>query len=235
MNTNTRRTVLGCVLAATVAGTAVSSCQEPGGGHVELDGRVFDAGQVVEGQVITHKFSYSNVGTYPVELANIAPSCNCTVALPSGRHLPPNATGELVVSVDTREQSGPLRSTVSVTTDSPQQREWSVEVRAHVTPEFRPATRLVDFGVLGAGERATRYLEVQLTGVTTAGIRSVRSTDPVVEASIQRASARSVMVRLDHKAFAPPGIHYGNVVFSTASQFLKEFSVAIRGEVRGSQ
>jgi hypothetical protein len=89
--------------------------------------------------------------------------------------------------------------------------------------------------VLGAGERAVRYLEVELTGVTTAGTRSVRSTDPAVDASILRASARSVIVRLDHKAIASPGIHSGNVVFSTASQFLKEFSVAIRGEVRASK
>ena len=62
----------------------------PGGGIVLLDtskltkiewiDSTFDMGRVVEGEKLEVAFRFKNVGTHPLVISSIVPSCGCTVA-----------------------------------------------------------------------------------------------------------------------------------------------------------
>jgi hypothetical protein len=42
--------------------------------------RIYDAGEVMRGEIVTAKFKVTNTGDYPLILASVKPSCSCTVS-----------------------------------------------------------------------------------------------------------------------------------------------------------
>lgn len=67
---------------------------------LEID-PVFDAGEVVKGEVITAKFKISNTGDYPLVIADVKGSCSCTVAEYPEAPLQPGESGEILAHVNT--------------------------------------------------------------------------------------------------------------------------------------
>ena len=41
---------------------------------------VYDAGTVIQGEVITAKIKIKNAGSYPLVIAEVSPGCSCTVS-----------------------------------------------------------------------------------------------------------------------------------------------------------
>lgn len=66
----------------------------------------FDAGEVIEGAVISHSFSYINTGRVMLEKTDIKSTCGCTVAAPGKDKIAPGSTDSITVSFDTRGFTG---------------------------------------------------------------------------------------------------------------------------------
>jgi hypothetical protein len=62
---------------------------------------VFDAGTVVNGEVINAKFKVKNTGKYPLVFGEVRPSCSCTVPHKPEKPIQPGETGEIVAQVMT--------------------------------------------------------------------------------------------------------------------------------------
>lgn len=57
----------------------------------------FNFGLAVEGDVVTHAFSFRNLGDTPLSVLDVITECGCTVGEVSANPIEPGATGELVV------------------------------------------------------------------------------------------------------------------------------------------
>jgi hypothetical protein len=62
---------------------------------------VYDAGNVIKGEVINAKFKVKNTGKYPLVFGEVRPSCSCTVPHKPEKPIPAGETGEIVAQVMT--------------------------------------------------------------------------------------------------------------------------------------
>lgn len=67
---------------------------------------VYNAGEVVKGEVITARIIIKNTGDYPLVIAAVQPSCSCTVAEKPEDPIAPGEEGEIVTRVDTYNLTG---------------------------------------------------------------------------------------------------------------------------------
>jgi len=67
---------------------------------------VFNAGEVVKGEVITARIIVKNTGDYPLVIAAVDPSCSCTVAEKPEDPIQPGEEGVIVTRVDTYNLTG---------------------------------------------------------------------------------------------------------------------------------
>lgn len=63
--------------------------------------KVFDAGNVVKGEMVTARFNLKNTGDYPLVLAEVKASCSCTVAEYDEEPLSPGESMVLMAHVNT--------------------------------------------------------------------------------------------------------------------------------------
>ena len=85
---------------------------------VSSDGRTFDWGSVMQGEVVTHDFKISNSGITPLIIEDVKPACGCTTVGGKEQVIAPGATGKITLSVDTLRFTGRIRKTAQVITNA---------------------------------------------------------------------------------------------------------------------
>lgn len=81
---------------------------------MEID-PLFDAGEVIKGEVVTAKFKVKNTGDYPLILAEVKGSCSCTVAEYPEDPLQPGSSAVILAHVKTAETgTGVINKSVSI-------------------------------------------------------------------------------------------------------------------------
>ena len=63
--------------------------------------KLFDAGDVVKGEMVSAEFEISNTGDYPLVIGEVKGSCSCTVADYPREPIAPGETGIVSAHVDT--------------------------------------------------------------------------------------------------------------------------------------
>ena len=81
--------------------------------------RLYDAGEVMKGEVVTAKFKLTNTGKYPLILASVKPSCSCTVSSYPEKPIAPGESDVITATVNTdRLGTGTLTKHVNVTANT---------------------------------------------------------------------------------------------------------------------
>jgi len=75
-------------------------------GVLTADTLAFDAGQVLEGQIVTHTFTLSNSGDAPLTITNVSSSCGCTTTSLAKNVLAPGESVPLEVRFNSRGFGG---------------------------------------------------------------------------------------------------------------------------------
>jgi hypothetical protein len=84
---------------------------------VSSDGRTFDWGSVMQGEVVTHDFEIRNSGPTPLIIEDVKPACGCTTGS-WDKTIAPGATGKITLSVDTLRFAGRIKKTAQVITNA---------------------------------------------------------------------------------------------------------------------
>ena len=94
---------------------------------------VFDAGDVLKGEVITAKFTLKNSGNYPLWISEVKGSCSCTVAEYPEEPIQPGDSGDVLAHVDTKKTAaGSLNKAVRIVANTDPS-ITQVVVKANVT------------------------------------------------------------------------------------------------------
>jgi hypothetical protein len=81
--------------------------------------RVHDAGEVIKGEMIIAKFEVTNTGDYPLILAQVRPSCSCTVSDFTEEPIQPGEKGMITAHIDTdKVGTGIISKNVHVTANT---------------------------------------------------------------------------------------------------------------------
>lgn len=92
---------------------------------------VFDAGEVVKGEIISAKFIVKNTGKYPLVIADVKGSCSCTVAEKPEDPIQPGGEGVITAEVDTdRTSTGVISKSVRIVANTePSVTEVAIKAR----------------------------------------------------------------------------------------------------------
>ena len=94
----------------------------------------FDFGETKEGEVITHKFKFTNTGKVPLTILNARSSCGCTIPEWPEEPIAPGSSGEILVKFNTEMKVGNQRKTVYITANT-YPNETTVLLKGLVNPK----------------------------------------------------------------------------------------------------
>ncbi len=78
----------------------------------------FDFGNINEGDVVEHVFSFTNAGQAPLIISNAAGSCGCTIPKWPKEPIPVGGTGEILVQFNSANKPGVQNKTVTITANT---------------------------------------------------------------------------------------------------------------------
>ncbi|HLT88957.1 MAG TPA: DUF1573 domain-containing protein [Sphingobacterium sp.] len=104
------------------------------GGKIEFEESVFDFGEVKEGEVIEHVYTYTNTGTAPVILSQVSASCGCTTPSYTQTPVLPGKSGEVKVSFDSNGQVGKQQKIVTIVSNA-DERVTTIQLKGEVLPK----------------------------------------------------------------------------------------------------
>ena len=93
----------------------------------------FDFGQATEGDLVVHKFKFTNTGKVPLTILKARASCGCTIPEYPEDPVPPGGTGEITAKFNTEGKQGEQRKTIHITANT-YPNETSVLLKGIVNP-----------------------------------------------------------------------------------------------------
>jgi hypothetical protein len=78
----------------------------------------FNFGTVVEGEKVSHTYTFTNTGKEPLILSNARGSCGCTVPKWPRQPIQPGASSDIVVEFNTKNKVGPRSQKVTITSNT---------------------------------------------------------------------------------------------------------------------
>ncbi len=98
-----------------------------------------DFGTINEGDVVEHKFSFTNTGKAPLVIVSAKGSCGCTVPEWPKEPIAPGATGEMLVKFNSNGKPNQQTKQVTITANTEAGKEL-LKIKAMVTPKAKPAS-----------------------------------------------------------------------------------------------
>jgi hypothetical protein len=86
--------------------------------EITFEEEFHDFGDVQEGEVVNHTFTFKNEGDGPLIISNAQGSCGCTVPDWPRQPIAPGATGEIKVSFNSQGRAGRQDKRVTLTTNA---------------------------------------------------------------------------------------------------------------------
>jgi len=77
----------------------------------------FNFGKIIQGEKVSHTFTFTNEGKSNLIVASAKASCGCTVAEPPKDPIAPGATGKIEVVFDSNGKSGNVSKSITVLTN----------------------------------------------------------------------------------------------------------------------
>lgn len=77
----------------------------------------FDFGKIIQGEKVSHKFTFTNEGKSNLIITSAKGSCGCTIAEPTKEPIAPGGTGTIDVVFDSNGKQGMINKSVSVVTN----------------------------------------------------------------------------------------------------------------------
>ncbi len=100
------------VSAAVFAQSA--SEEKPNGPFMKFEKTSHDFGDIQVGDKVEHTFKFTNTGTEPVIITNIAVQCGCTAPKWPKDPVPPGASAEILISFNSAGKSGKQNKVVTI-------------------------------------------------------------------------------------------------------------------------
>lgn len=117
--------------------TLLGACSQPGEHHGQLSGDLitnpksatetqvahpvlqfdkteYDFGKILQGEVVTYTFHFTNVGDAPLIISGVEKSCGCTASDFPRNPIAPGMTGDIKVSYDSKGHHGIQTKTLTV-------------------------------------------------------------------------------------------------------------------------
>jgi hypothetical protein len=143
-------------------------CYADEGPKIQFQELKKDFGNKKEGEVLTHKFRFENVGDEPLRIARVRTSCGCAAAMLSKNELNPGEKGEIEVKFNTRGYYGEQNKFIYVESNDPTKSMTQLMITASIevppSPEIELDSYNMDLGLILEGEELRTEFNVKNKG-----------------------------------------------------------------------
>jgi hypothetical protein len=102
------------------------------GSDIRFDKETFDFGKIKQGEVVSHRFTFTNTGKSPLIVSNATATCGCTVPEWPKKPVLPGDTASIAVTFNSAGKSGLQDKQVKITSNA-QPSEAMVHLIGEVT------------------------------------------------------------------------------------------------------
>ena len=86
--------------------------------RITYEESTFDFGEAVEGDVVVHKFKFTNTGKVPLTILKARSSCGCTIPEYPEEPVPPGGVGEITAKFNTEGKHDLQKKLIYVTANT---------------------------------------------------------------------------------------------------------------------
>ena len=94
--------------------TASSKAGDDHSAIIKFEKDTHNFGKLIEGEIVTYSFKFTNLGKGPLVIGHASASCGCTVPRYSEKPVAPGESGFLDVTFNSENKNGPVEKTVTV-------------------------------------------------------------------------------------------------------------------------
>lgn len=229
--------------AAAPAGSPIVN-DDPlaGSGRIVFVDTTADTGDIFDEEPAKVEFQFRNIGSGPLTITSIKPSCGCTVPQMDKSVYEPNETGTIKVQFDPKGRQGAVARTIQVFTDSKDTPNTTINVRSFVRPVVLTVPGdVLNFEAVQKGESTAR--EVRVFGrFPEFEVQRASTSDPMMY-DVEVSSVGEVqwagetlyehVIRVTLKPGAKPGQHNTSLSIRTNEERKPIFSVPTVVRVMG--
>jgi hypothetical protein len=143
-----------------------------------------DFGAILQGEIVRHRFAFSNTGDAPLNVEKVSSSCGCTAALASAKVLAPGESGEIQASFDSARFRGAINKTVYLYTNDPARPMVQLQIKGTVREEVTLEPQLVNFGTVSPKRTVTAKVVLVNQGEQEVRLGKAETTAPELTAGL---------------------------------------------------
>jgi hypothetical protein len=128
--------------------------------RVSFDHVVYELGEIRQGEVVAHDFSFRNLGELDLTVDRTRSTPECAVTLPAGSTVKREGSGIVRVELDTSDQAGELRRTITVYTNDPRKRTVLLTLAGSVVADVAVEPNQLYVGSVTRGSLVERTFTV---------------------------------------------------------------------------
>lgn len=157
-----------------------------------IDSMTVNLGDMYSGQIRTGNIVLRNIGTQPLKILHVQPSCGCTAVRQPKSELQPNESDEVEVSFNSAMYRGPIEKYVNIETNDPLSQYVTVKLIGVVKDELDPtsSSHSVWMGNLTVGKKVEQPFAFRNLSSRTISILNITSSSGSVTAESQQKKVR---------------------------------------------
>lgn len=204
---------------------------------VKIDKTKYNSGEIDQGSVIVHDFTFSNTGNEPLTVK--VDDCGCgglkftTPVAP----IKPGKTGTITVSIPTVNRKGSYKRDIKIVTNDPAKKEVLLSITGNIIETISIVPQYINFGKVKKGSINKKEIMIANTGKEPFTILYI-DTDPKGIAAIAPSLINVTLRPGDKKKLEislsqTPDVGYiqGTVNIKTNKKNLNGNKIIIRAEV----
>lgn len=117
--------------------------------EIHFTEKTHEFGDMVQGEKVSHKFTFTNAGTEPLIILNVQTTCGCTASEWNKKPIPPGEGGEILVTFNSAKKMGRQNKIITVYTNGKVPEEKLKIVANVLPPGTAPAVPEIPINVEG--------------------------------------------------------------------------------------
>lgn len=97
-----------------------------------VEGTQLDFGETISGATVKRDVTIKNIGNDTLEIKNVTAGCGCTASLLSEKILPPNDTGKLTITFNSKNFHGTVQKDVTVHSNDPATPQLAIQFKTKI-------------------------------------------------------------------------------------------------------
>ncbi len=160
------------------SGQRSTTIKNPQGPDIYFKEKVFDFGEVDEGEKVAHSFKFKNRGDALLKIKKVGSTCGCIAALGTKKELEPGESGEIKAVFNSQNYMGWVRKVIYVQSNDPDESTVALHITGKVLVDIGVNPRRVDFGQVQVGEPHQKKIELFPMKLKGLEVEKVESSVP---------------------------------------------------------